>query len=272
MEILLNALSSASQFMGSHGLATVLSGFGVGAIVGMTGVGGGSLMTPLLIGFLGVPPAVAVGTDLVFAGITKGFGAFAHASYDQVVWRIVALMVSGSVSAALLTLVYLHYVGNAQNIAHYIKPALGVALLLTALAVLFRARLHALSRKHPLFSNVKAQSIATVVLAALLGVLVTLSSVGAGAIGVTALVLIYPLVSTHKIIGSDIAYAVPLTLIAGAGHAMLGHFDVSLLVALLIGSLPGIWLGSKLSSLVPERVLRVLLCACLAFAGFKALA
>jgi uncharacterized membrane protein YfcA len=261
-----------NTLISTHSLATVLSGFGVGAVVGMTGVGGGSLMTPLLIGLLGVPPATAVGTDLVFAGLTKGFGALAHWRYNQVVWRIVGLMVAASVSSALLTLLGLHTLGNSTSIAHWIKPALGVALLLTALAVFFRSKLHALSRSHPLFSNERAQTAATLILAALIGVLVTLSSVGAGAIGVTALILIYPMISTHRIVGSDIAYAVPLTLIAGAGHAALGHFDLSLLVALLIGSLPGIWLGTKLSTLVPERVLRVLLCACLTFAGIKALA
>jgi uncharacterized protein len=166
----------------------------------------------------------------------------------------------------------LHASGSTASITHFIKPALGVALLLTALAVLFRSRLHELSRSHPLFTNTRAQTAASLILAALIGVIVTLSSVGAGAIGVTALILIYPLISTQRIVGSDIAYAVPLTLIAGLGHAALGHFDGALLIALLIGSLPGIWLGSKLSTLVPERVLRVLLCGCLAFAGIKALA
>lgn len=250
----------------------MLSGFGVGAIVGMTGVGGGSLMTPLLIGLLGVPPATAVGTDLVFAGVTKGFGALAHWRYNQVVWRIVGLMVAGSASTALITLWLLSGANSTQAITQWIKPALGVALLLTALAVLFRSKLLAASRAHPLFTAPRNQTLATLILAGLIGVLVTLSSVGAGAIGVTALILIYPLTATQRIIGSDIAYAVPLTLIAGLGHAALGHFDLSLLVALLIGSLPGIWLGSKLSTFVPERILRVLLSACLLFAGVKALA
>lgn len=252
-------------------LTKIMSGFGVGLIVGLTGVGGGSLMTPLLIGWLGVPPATAVGTDLLFAAVTKGFGAAAHWRYAQVDWAIVRRMVTGSVVSALITLLVLRFVGNPSHIVALIKPALGVALLLTAAAVLLRARLHAAFAKNPPFKSERAQAIASYVLAAVIGALVTLSSVGAGAIGVTALLLIYPLLATRVIVGSDIAYAVPLTLIAGLGHASMGHLDMSLLISLLIGSIPGIWLGSKLSTFAPEGALRTLLCGCLVFAGIRVL-
>jgi uncharacterized protein len=252
-------------------IATILSGFGVGMIVGLTGVGGGSLMTPLLIGWLGVPPAIAVGTDLIFAGITKGFGALAHARHAQVDWLIVTRMVTGSVAGALLTLLALKFLGNTANIVALIRPALGVALLLTACAVLFRHKLHAVVAKRPLFKSSAAQATASYVLAFIIGIIVTLSSVGAGAIGVTALLLIYPLLHTRVIVGSDIAYAVPLTLVAGLGHVSMGHFDGNLLITLLVGSLPGIWIGSKLSTFAPEGLLRTLLCGCLVFAGVKIL-
>lgn len=249
--------------------AAVASGFVVGSVVGMTGVGGGSLMTPMLIGWLGVPPAVAVGTDLVFASATKGFGSLAHWRHAQVNWTIVARMIAASATGALLTLLAMSQLGNPAAIAHWIRPALGVALLLTAVAVLFRAQLYGWAKQHPFFHDDAAQRKATLALGALIGVLVTLSSVGAGAIGVTALMLIYPFIHTRVIVGSDIAYAVPLTMIAGLGHATLGHFDLSLLLTLLAGSLPGIWLGTKLSTLMPERLLRALLCGCLTFAGLK---
>ena len=252
-------------------IATIFSGFGVGLIVGLTGVGGGSLMTPLLIGWLGVPPAVAVGTDLIFAGITKGFGAVAHSRHAQVNWLIVRRMVTGSVAGALLTLAVLKVMGNTAQIVALIRPALGVALLLTACAVLFRHRLHALVARKPLLKSDHAQAAASYLLSFIIGIIVTLSSVGAGAIGVTALLLIYPLLNTRVIVGSDIAYAVPLTLIAGLGHASLGHFGGTLLLTLLVGSLPGIWLGSKLSTFAPEGLLRSLLCGCLVFAGVKIL-
>jgi uncharacterized membrane protein YfcA len=268
---------SLSALLLSISVTAIAGGFLVGAIVGMTGVGGGSLMTPLLIGLMQVPPAIAVGTDLLFAALTKGFGSLSHWRYGQVDWRIVGQMVGSSFLASLATLVVLHVWlqdndTGATAMAKAIRPALGVALLLTALAVLFRARMHAAAQRRPLFRDARSQRLATWVLGSIIGVLVTLSSVGAGAIGVTALLLIYPLLPIRTIVGTDIAYAVPLTLVAGAGHALLGHFDLLLLLSLLVGSLPGIWLGARMSTLLPERALRALLCGCLTFAGIKFLA
>jgi hypothetical protein len=247
----------------------IASGFAVGAIVGMTGVGGGSLMTPMLIGWMGVPPAVAVGTDLIFAAITKGFGSVAHWRHGHVEWRILQRMILSSSLAAIATLACIAKLGNPVALVQWIRPALGVALLLTALAVLFRHKLHAVAQVSPPFKSDAAQRTATFVLGSLIGVLVALSSVGAGAIGATALMLIYPLLATRIVVGTDIAYAVPLTLIAGLGHVLLGHFDGGLLVALLVGSLPGIWLGARLSTQLPEKVLRMMLCAALTAAGVR---
>src|SRR5712691_2062948 len=201
-----------------------LSGFAVGAIVGLTGVGGGSLMTPLLVLMFGVAPVTAVGTDLLFAALTKTGGAW----------------------------------------------ALAVALILTAGALLYREKLHAWAARRAI-AQAKDASTArrTMTVGAILGVLVTVSSVGAGALGVTALFFLYPGLAAARIVGADIAHAVPLTLVAGLGHAIAGAVDWQLLVALLIGSLPGIWLGSALSQKIPERLLRTALAAMLVLIGGK---
>jgi uncharacterized protein len=252
------------------GMDITLVGIGlvVGLIVGLTGVGGGSLMTPILIGFLQVPPTIAVGTDLLFAGITKGVGSALHAKLQQVVWPIVAWLTGSSLLAAGLTLFWMRG-HDSQVLFAPIRSVLGVALLLTAVAVLFRDRLLDWAAQRPSFE--RYQALKTCVLGALIGVLVTLSSVGAGAVGVTALLLIYPNLPLPRVVGTDLAYAVPLTLLAGAGHAALGHVDWSLLAALLVGSIPGIALGASLSAAAPERLLRSLLSACLTFAGLKVL-
>jgi uncharacterized membrane protein YfcA len=252
---------------------TVLSGFAVGLIVGLTGVGGGSLMTPILISFLHVPPAIAVGTDLLFAGLTKGVGSIAHNSLKQVNWRIAAFMAASSCVTASLTLWWMKH-HDAQALLSPIRTGLGIALLLTAVAVLYRKKLIAWAeaRAHAGMAHSRQQEILlTIGLGSLIGVLVTLSSVGAGAIGVTALLLIYPLLGMQKVVGTDLAYAVPLTLLAGSGHALLGHVDWPLLGSLLVGSVPGISIGAHLSKRAPERLLQTLLCACLSFAGFKIL-
>jgi len=220
----------------------ILSGFGVGAIVGMTGVGGGSLMTPLLIGVFRLNPAVAIGTDLFFASITKTSGAIAHARHGHIDRRIVTLLLTGSLPAAVATFATMHATGITKAWASTLTFSLGIALLLPAL---------------------------TVAAGALLGVLVSLSSVGAGAIGVTLILILYPRLSTQRLVGTDIAHAVPLTLVAGIGHWTLGHIDWALLGALLIGSLPGIWIGANLTKLMPEKLTRGLLCLSLVTAGLK---
>ena len=249
-----------------------LAGFVVGAIIGMTGVGGGSLMTPLLVLVFGVHPAVAVGTDLLYAAVTKAGGTIAHARRGTVEWRVVALLGAGSVPAAALTLVTSARVfpGGIGGAAALMSLALGVALILTAGALLLRDRLLALASAKPGAPGARATA-ATVALGVLLGVLVTLSSVGAGAFAATVLLFLYPRMSTIRIVGTDIAHAVPLTFIAGVGHWLYGSVDWLLLGSLLVGSLPGIWLGSHLGVKVPEKVLRVVLAAVLTVVGVKLL-
>lgn len=251
-----------------------LSGFAVGGIVGLTGVGGGSLMTPLLVLLFGIHPATAVGTDLLYAAITKAGGTSVHARKGHVDWRITGLLASGSVPASILTVIALSYLPKqSPEITHIISVSLGIALLLTALAIVFRSKLqryalsHAEDRTHTRF-----QAPITVVIGVVLGILVTVSSVGAGALGVAALFFLYPKLPAIRIVGSDLAHAVPLTLVAGIGHWTLGSIDWTLLGSLLLGSLPGIWIGSHLSTKVPERILRPLLATMLILVGSKLIA
>jgi uncharacterized membrane protein YfcA len=256
-------------------LAYVFAGFFVGTIVGLTGVGGGSLMTPLLIFFFGVKPYMAVGTDLLFAAFTKLGGTVSFAQQRFVPWRVVVLLSAGSIPACLVTLGFLHWVGPASpEVQSLMTTTLGVALLLTAAAMLYKAiRGQQLHRHLAAADEARASTprhwSLPVLFGALIGILVTLTSVGAGAIGVTVLLLLYPMLPLPRIVAADIAYAVPLTLLAGLGHASMGSVDWALLAKLLAGSLPGIWLGSRLTQHMPDRVIRSLLCVLLAWAGTK---
>ena len=248
-----------------------LSGFAVGLLVGLTGVGGGSLMTPLLVLVFGFKPATAVGTDLLYAAITKSGGSWVHHRHDNIDWTITGRLALGSVPAAGLTVLLLRQLGaQGHGAAGLISAVLGVALLLTAASLIFRQRLLDHVKRRPASADFQKRAPAlTILVGAILGVLVTISSVGAGALGVTALTFLYPQLATRRIVGSDIAHAVPLTLVAGLGHWWLGTVDVVLLVSLLIGSLPGIALGAHFAAKVPERALRGLLASILLLIGGK---
>lgn len=242
-------------------LTYVLSGFAVGALVGLTGVGGGSLMTPLLTLLFGVSPTVAVGTDLAFASTTKAAGTIAHRVRGTVHWEIVRHLCYGALPAAVIAAIALKYFGVLdKEIGLIIRYAIAGSVLLTVVALLFRSRMLAWVKAHPEKQLQGAKLTATTVLVgAVLGTLVTISSIGAGAIGATILVLLYPRLSPAEIAGTDIAYAVPLTAIAAFGHWWLGSIDWQLLMALLLGSVPGITIGSLAARAVPERILRGLL-------------
>jgi len=248
--------------------AYAASGFAVGTLVGFTGVGGGSLMTPLLVLLFGIHPATAVGTDLLYAGLTKICGSFVHGLNDAIDWRVTGRLASGSVPAAVVSLWALSHFGvDSKGTSVAITTTLGFALILTAVTLLFRRRLLAAAAGFLDKRSDGESARLTVALGAVLGVLVSISSVGAGAIGVTVLLMLYPKMPTVRIVGSDIAHAVPLTLLAGAGHWWLGSVDWALLVSLLCGSLPGIAIGSHFASRVPERVLRPLMAGTLALVG-----
>lgn len=260
-------------------IAFIVAGFAVGLIVGLTGVGGGSLMTPVLIFFFGVKPHLAIGTDLLFAAFTKLGGTVSMARQRLVPWRVVGLLCAGSIPAALGSLWLLHRLGPASDrVAHIMTTALGLALLLTAAATLYKVLAFSAQRQAAELAARRANATnATeprhwslpVLLGAVIGVMVTFTSVGAGAIGVTVLLLVFPHLPLPRIVAADIAYAVPLTLVAGMGHASLGSVDWPLLAQLLAGSLPGIWLGSRLVSRTPERLIRSALSVLLAWAGAK---
>jgi uncharacterized membrane protein YfcA len=247
----------------------ILSGFAVGAIVGMTGVGGGSLMTPLLLSVFKLSPAVAIGTDLWFAAITKAAGSASHHRAGHVDWRITGLLLAGSIPASVATIALMHFTGLTKGWASALTFSLGIALLLTAVTVAYRQAWHAVGLRLERWLPASRLPALTVLSGLLLGVLVSLSSIGAGAIGATLLMLLYPRMASHRIVGTDIAHAVPLTLVAGIGHATLGHVNWELLGALLIGSIPGIWLGAQLTRKMPERLVRALLCTALVTAGLK---
>ena len=255
--------------------AFVLAGFFVGLVVGLTGVGGGSLMTPLLIFGFGIKPHLAIGTDLLFAAFTKMGGTVSLARSRLVDWRIVGQVAAGSIPASLVTLYVLENVGPANPAVQSIMTTtLGAALLLTAVATLYKALRGKAAPVHVAADLLAQVSTARhwrlpVLFGAVIGVLVTLTSVGAGAIGVTVLMMLYPALSLPRIVAADIAHAVPLTLVAGLGHASIGSVDWPLLVKLLAGSLPGIWLGTYLMHKTPDRVIRALLSVLLAYAGVK---
>ena len=255
---------------GAIKLAYLASGAGVGLLVGLTGVGGGSLMTPLLILLFGIHPASAVGTDLLYASATKAVGTGVHAGHGTVDWRLVRRMASGSVPATLLTVAAMRALGlQGDRSAHTLAVALGVLLMLTAAALVMRERLGRLALARSPHLGEATAGWLTVALGAALGVLITLTSVGAGALGVTVLVFLYPKMPTARIVGSDIVHAVPLTLIAGAAHWWMGTVDLGLLASLLCGSVPGIILGSLLTPRISERVLRPLMAAVLVLVGVK---
>jgi uncharacterized membrane protein YfcA len=251
----------------------ILSGFAVGLLVGMTGVGGGSLMTPLLTLLFGVTPSVAVGTDLAFASITKGAGTITHRLRGTVQWPIVGRLCLGALPAALLATLVLHYVGPVNPaLGKVIRTSIGVSVLLTVIAILLRGKMLAWVNRHPQYQpEGRNLTVATVVCGAMLGTLVTISSIGAGAVGATLLVMLYPKLKPAEIAGTDIAYAVPLTAIAAIGHWWLGSINWTLLLTLLIGSLPGITIGSWAARAVPEGFLRGLLATTLTLVAIKML-
>ena len=252
-------------------ISYVISGFAVGLLVGLTGVGGGSLMTPLLTLLFGVSPTVAVGTDLAFASITKSAGTFTHKMRGTVNWHIVRLLCFGALPAALFaTLCLKHFGALNQEIGQVIRYTIAGSVLLTVIALLFKRNMLAWLNRHPEKQlHGRTLDAATILSGAVLGALVTVSSIGAGAIGATLIVLLYPQMKPAEIAGTDIAYAVPLTAIAAVGHWWLGSINWALLATLLIGSIPGIVLGSMAARAVPERILRVLLAATLTLVAAK---
>jgi len=247
-----------------------MAAFAVGILVGMTGVGGGSLMTPILILLFGIHPATAVGTDLLHAAVTKTAGSVVHGRNRTIEWRLVRRLAAGSIPATVVTIAALSAIDiNGPLARDLIDAVLAVALTVTAMTLVFRNRLVArYSRRFDALADRHIAAI-TVAVGAAIGVVVSISSVGAGAIGVTALVLLYPKLPAARVVGSDIAHAVPLTLVAGVGHWFLGSIDFTIFASLILGSVPGILLGSYAALRVPERALRVVLAVTLLVVASK---
>ena len=253
-----------------HGLALTATGFAVGLVVGLTGVGGGSLMTPALVALFRIPPAIAVGTDLAFAAITKAVGTGAHGRSGAVRWPVARLMMAGSLPSCLGALAWLRWSGaHAASAGGALRVAIAVSLVLTVAALLWRERLLAWRRSVAGPGSPRARAVATVAAAAVIGALVALSSIGAGAVGCVVIAMLHPDMQTREVAATDIAYAVPLTAVAATGHALAGNLDVQLLALLLAGSIPGIVLGARLSVRLADRISRRLLAGMLLLAAVK---
>ncbi len=253
-------------------IAFIIIGFLVGFVVGLTGVGGGSLMTPILVLGFSIPPAIAVGTDLLYAAITKSTGIFIYHAKNTIDWNVVKLLSAGSIPSACLSIFVLKTMtASGIDYNQVITTILSIALILTSLALLFKTQIQKLSQNEHMSSlkvlHKEFQKPLTIFSGAMIGFLVTLSSVGAGVLGATILFFLYPHMRAISIVGTDLAHAVPITAISGLGHAYLGAVDYMLLGTLLIGSIPGIYLGGNLGSYLPERVMRPLLAAMLLMIG-----
>lgn len=249
-------------------LPLVGAGCVVGFLIGLTGVGGGALMTPLLISTFGIPPQIAVGTDLLYASITKCTAAFRHHTVGHVDWPIVFRLAAGSVPAALIVLGIVAFTPlDTSQVSAGIRHALVFVLPLSALAILLYPTI---SGKTPDNgeADVPPRTVPTVIFGVVLGVLVTLTSVGAGAIGVAVLSALYPALRARRVVGTDIAHAVPLTLVGGLGHLGLGDVNLTLMVALLCGSIPGMLLGTRLVGIAPEWLIRPVLALTLCYAAY----
>jgi uncharacterized membrane protein YfcA len=250
-----------------------ISGFLVGLVVGVTGVGGGSLMTPLLVLFFGVSPATAVGTDLLYAALTKTLGGWVHSRNGTVDWKVLGLLSLGSLPAALITIALLKYLAlDEKTLRSLVTGVLSVALLLTAAALLLKDSIKKIAQRNDgtvYELHHRHLSAATVATGFVVGSLVAISSIGAGVLGTVALLFLYPRMAAARVVGTDIAHAVPLTAVAGIGHMALGTVDFMLLGSLLLGSLPGIYIGSHLSAKVPENFLRPILAAMLLIIGTR---
>lgn len=243
----------------------IVAGAAVGLAVGITGVGGGSLMTPLLLLF-GFPPHIAVGTDLMYAGIAKSTGVVMHAKRGNVNWKIVFAMASGSIPASLATVWALSQFHKPDHYQEILTGTLGVMLIATAIVILFRNKLI-----KTLNVNIKEDQGTRIIFVSglILGVFVTLTSVGAGALGTAIMMILFPIMRAKNIVGTDLAHAVPLTLVAGTGHLFLGNVDYTLLAALLIGSIPTIYIGTRIASHVPNHILQPVLATALLAFGTK---
>lgn len=254
-------------------LAYSFAGLVVGFIVGLTGIGGGALMTPILIVIFGIPPVTAVSTDLLYAAITKFGGTISYARKKLVEWRVALLLLTGSIPGSIITIGYLQSLDGLEQIEHLINLTLGISLVLTSIAVFLRNKIRdrAMKWQHTVAATHarKWRPVVTVLMGLVLGALVTLSSVGAGALGTALLILLYPRMTMQTIVGTDLVHAVILTSVAGVGHYQMGSVDMELLIYLLVGSLPGVFLGSYLGTRLSPKVMQPIMGSILLAIGLR---
>lgn len=257
--------------MQTLGLGYSVAGLIVGIAVGATGVGGGSLMTPILILFYGISPKLAVGTDLLYASISKSWGVALHNRNGSMAWGIVGRLSLGSVPAALAMLLFIDSHGSSVDLDRWIKLILAVAVITTATFTLLQEPILKLVRRSENASGIgyfeRHQQVGTVVSGVLIGAVVTISSVGAGVIGMMLLMMLYPKEQPLKLVGADLAHAVLITGLAGLGHAKLGTVNYALLGWLLLGAVPGIWIGSRLGFRMNAKALKRAIAVMLIVAG-----
>ena len=230
----------------------------VGFLVGMTGAGGGALMTPMLILLFGVTPSTAISSDLVAAVVMRPIGAAVHFRRGTVNGRLVGWMVLGSVPMAFLGAYLLHLMGNSKSAQTNIDRVLGVALLVGASAMVLRYVLDRRSgqKRVGLVEHVDPRPLATVAIGMLGGVVVGLTSVGSGSLMIVLLLFLYPAIGASQLVGTDLTQAVPLTLAAALGALAFGHVEFGVTVSLVIGSVPAVFVGSLVSSSAPDRFVR----------------
>lgn len=251
----------------------IIAGALTGLLVGLSGVGGGALMTPLLLLIFGVAPMTAVGTDLWFAAVTKMFASRVHHGQGLIDWQVVRRLWMGSLSASATTIIWMKIYPIDNSSVELLKTAVSITVIITAFGMIFQNHLHSLGRHFRLGTGTrfKAQQAPLTVLAGvLLGFLVSLTSIGAGALGAVFLAYLYPLrLTLPRLIATDIAHAIPLALFAGMGHLLIGNVDFGLLGTLLIGSIPAVIVGAFLSSRLPSYWLRWILSIVLLVIGIR---
>jgi uncharacterized membrane protein YfcA len=243
----------------------------IGFLVGMTGAGGGALMTPMLILLFGVQPGAAISSDLVAAVVMRPFGAAVHLRKGTVNLQLVGWMVLGSVPMAFLGAYVLHLMGTAKSAQENIKLALGVALLLGASAMIVRYLLDRRSggRRTGIVHDVTPRPLRTIAIGMVGGIVVGITSVGSGSLMIIFLLFLYPMLSAKQLVGTDLTQAVPLTMAAALGALAFGHVEFGVTTSLILGSVPAVLIGSLLSSSAPDRYIRPLITFVVAASGLK---
>lgn len=267
--------------MPSVDLGLIAGAFAVGIVVGLTGMGGGALMTPMLVLFFGVSPLTAVSSDLVASAVMKPVGSIVHLRRGTVNLRLVGLLCVGSVPSAFVGVLFLKAFGEGEQVQHVVKTALGLAILFTAAMLMVRAYMRLIERARsrdgmgsPLPQgrpDVEPRAVPTVALGALGGLIVGMTSVGSGSLIIIGLMLLYPGLKASQLVGTDLVQAVPLVASAAIGHALFGDLDLAISIPLIVGSVPGAYIGARLSVALPGGVVRRALAFVLLASGLKLL-